>query len=103
MEIEEVKKEIVCIFQKELANMDFSAFFFGSRVMGTNTATSDLDIGIEGKTKVPQNILRSIKAQCTAIPTLYSIDIIDFSLLNDEFKKIAKEKVEYFIKSGRLI
>lgn len=94
MEIEEVKKEIVKILKSELATTDFSAFFFGSRVMGTYTATSDLDVGIEGVTAVPDSIMRSIKTRFASLPTLYTIDVIDFSMISEDFKKVAKDKIE---------
>lgn len=97
MEIEEVKKEVANILKDELASTAFSAFFFGSRVTGTHTATSDLDVGIEGVCSVPENILRLIKAKCDAIPTLYTIDIVDFSVLSEDFKKVAKEKIERIV------
>lgn len=97
MEIEEVKKNIIAVLKNELANSDFSAFFFGSRITGTNTATSDLDVGIEGSAPVPENIFRSIKARCEGIPTLYKIDVVDFSQLGDDFKKVAKNKIEKIV------
>ncbi|MEK7596965.1 MAG: nucleotidyltransferase domain-containing protein [Patescibacteria group bacterium] len=94
MEIKEVKREIARILKSELADTNFSAFFFGSRVAETHTATSDLDVGIEGTTTVPKNTLRSIKSRCAAIPTLYTIDIVDFSMLSEDFKKVAKSNIE---------
>jgi predicted nucleotidyltransferase len=94
MEIEEVKKKVSEIIKDELRSTHFNAFFFGSRVLGTNSKTSDLDVGIEGTTTIPENILRSIKLRCASIPTLYTIDIVDFSLISVEFKKVAKSKVE---------
>ncbi len=94
MEIEEVKREIVKILKNELAGTHFLAFFFGSRITGTNNKTSDLDVGIEGSSPVPENTLRSIKARCASIPTLYGIDIVDFSRLGEDFKKVAKSKIE---------
>lgn len=97
MEIEEVKKEIRKILKSELATTGFSAFFFGSRVTGTHTATSDLDVGIEGATPVGENILRSIKARCAALPTLFTIDIVDFSITGEDFKRVAKSKIERIV------
>ena len=94
MEIEEIKREVQKILANELAGTQFSAFFFGSRIAGTNNLTSDLDVGIEGPTPVPEDILRSIKARCANIRTLYTIDIVDFSVLNDDFKEVAKTKTE---------
>ena len=94
MEIKDVKEEISKILRDELSNSDYSAFFFGSRITGTNSPTSDLDVGIEGKNPVSVDILRSIKSRCESIPTLYSIDVVDFSFLSDDFIKVAKTKIE---------
>ena len=97
MEIEGIKKEIEKILKGELSNTGFSAFFFGSRVTGTHNPTSDLDVGIEGAEPVPENILRSIKARVASIPSLYTIDVVDFSLLGEDFKKVAKSKIERIV------
>ena len=42
---------------------------------------------------IPVNIFSKIKSRCEAIRTLYSIDVVDFFYLNDDFKKVAKVKV----------
>ncbi len=97
MEIEDIKKEIEKILKSELDNTGFSAFFFGSRVTGTHTKTSDLDVGIEGTTSVSEPLLRSIKARVASIPALYTIDVVDFSLLGEDFKKVAKSKIERIV------
>ena len=105
MEIEEVKKEVARIVRKELEGTTTKAFFFGSRISGTATERSDLDVGLEememgsgalssSPTPVSSAILRSIRSQCEALPTLFSIDIVDFSLLSDEFKQVAKTHTE---------
>jgi predicted nucleotidyltransferase len=100
MEIEEVKKEIVKIIKEELKELDYTAFFFGSRVTGVHSHTSDIDVGIashEETKPVPENILKSIKTRCEAIPTLYTIDIVDFSAVSNEFRTVALQKIERFI------
>jgi predicted nucleotidyltransferase len=100
MEIEEVKKEIVKIIDEELKGLDFTAFFFGSRVTGVHSHTSDIDVGItspEPKKPVPERVLRSIKIRCEGIPTLYTIDVVDFSTVSDEFRKVALQKIEKFL------
>jgi predicted nucleotidyltransferase len=97
MEIEEVKKEISKIIKEELSNLSFSAFFFGSRVTGTALERSDIDVGIEGETSLPDENLRRIKSRCESLPTLYMIDIVDFTLIGEDFKKVAKSKIEKII------
>ncbi len=97
MEIEDIKKEVAKILKSELEGTHFSAFFFGSRVTGTHTKTSDLDVGIEGDAPVPEPLFWSIKARVASIPSLYTIDVVDFSLLGEDFKKVAKSKVERIV------
>lgn len=98
MEIEEVKKEVAKIIKDELPK-GYRAFFFGSRVTGTASERSDLDVGIEspdGK-EVPFEIMSKIKGRCETLPTLFSIDIVDFSKISADFKKVAREKIEVII------
>ena len=97
MEIGEVKKEIAGIVLKELNGLPYQAFFFGSRVSGKSTPTSDLDVGIMGEKLLPVDIFYKIKSQCDAMRTLYTIDVVDFSNTSEEFKKIALRHIEKII------
>lgn len=97
MEIEEVKKKVGEIIKQELAGTSNTAFFFGSRIAGTASPRSDLDVGIEGPEAPPAEIIRSIKSRCDALRTLYTIDIVDFSSASDDFKEIAKKYTEKII------
>lgn len=95
MDIEKVKKEIVKIIEAELPE-GYNAFFFGSRITGTAGERSDLDVGLEEKNgkEIPFEIISRIKARCEAIPTLFSIDIVDFGKVSSDFKEIAKSKIK---------
>ncbi|OHA40634.1 MAG: hypothetical protein A3G59_02145 [Candidatus Taylorbacteria bacterium RIFCSPLOWO2_12_FULL_47_20] len=98
MEIEEVKKEVVKILKDELPR-GYAAFFFGSRVTGTASERADLDVGIEqdnGKV-IPFEIMSKIKGGIESLPTLFTIDVVDFSTLSDDFKKVAKQTIETII------
>lgn len=95
MEIEEVKREVAKIIKDELS-AGHLAFFFGSRITGAASKRSDLDVGIEEKSgkEVPFNVLSKIRGRCEALPTLFTVDVVDFSKISEDFKKVAKEKVE---------
>lgn len=95
MEIEEIKNEIRKILKEELKDLPYQAFFFGSRVSGTASSRSDLDVGIDGKNPVPKEKILSIRSRFESIPTLYQIDLVDFALIGDDFKKVAKQHIEY--------
>lgn len=94
MEIEELKSKVAAILREELAGRPYRAFFFGSRVTGTAGPRADLDAGIEGAAPVPTELMRSIRARVDALRTLYTVDVVDFALLSDDFKQVAKTKIE---------
>lgn len=67
-------------------------FLFGSRVKGSKKRSSDVDIGIMGKYplgKIYYKIVNDIEE--SIVP--YKVDIIDFSLVDEKFKKKAMEKI----------
>lgn len=103
MEIEAVKHSVAEIVKTELAKLlpedgiAYQAFFFGSRIAGTASERSDLDVGIEGVKPLSSETLRSIRARCEALKTLYTIDIVDFSNTSEEFKKVAKLHLESIV------
>ncbi|PIP32068.1 hypothetical protein COX24_00125 [bacterium (Candidatus Gribaldobacteria) CG23_combo_of_CG06-09_8_20_14_all_37_87_8] len=94
--VEKLKKEILNIVGKHLDLSKYKVFFFGSRVTGKGDDRSDVDVGIEGKEPVPTTAMGAIQeALFNDIETLYKIDLVDFSEVDEKFKQVAKEKVEY--------
>jgi len=94
MEIAEIKEKVADIVRDELVGLPYKAFFFGSRISGTASPRSDLDLGIEGQTSVPSEILRAIKVRVDSLRTLYTIDVVDFFGSSEGFRKVAKEHIE---------
>jgi len=92
---DKLKKQLNRIIFKYLDKNDWTAFFFGSRVKGNNSLSSDIDIGIEGTESVPPEVMYKIKEEIEEIPTLYSFDIIDFNIVSKNFKQKAKKGAEY--------
>lgn len=92
--IDALKREIVAIAGRHLDLSVYRMFFFGSRVTGTSSERSDIDVGIEGPAEVPLNALWAIREEIDELPTLYSIDVIDFSVVSEGFKKVALENTE---------
>ena len=94
--VEKLKKEILNIVGKHLDLSKYKVFFFGSRVTGKGDDRSDVDVGIEGKEPVPTTAMGAIQEVLfNDIETLYKIDLVDFSEVDEKFKQVAKEKVEY--------
>ena len=90
---EKLKKEILAILEKHLDVSDYRVFFFGSRVAGTGTERSDIDVGIDGKS-IPWSVWHEIREEIEAIPTLYKIDIVDFSTAARRFRSVALADTE---------
>lgn len=93
--LEKLKKEILEIMARHLELNGYKVFFFGSRVMNKGSERSDIDVGVEGKKPIGLSILSNIKDDIEKIPTLYKIDVVDFSDADEKFKQVAKEKIEF--------
>lgn len=85
MDIEFLIKEIVKIIKKYLPK-EYRIFLFGSWAKGNALETSDIDIGIFGKEKIPSDLKNKILDDVEEIPTLRSIDIVDLMLADDDYK-----------------
>lgn len=94
--VKELKKEILAIISKHLDLNEYKLFFFGSRVNGKGRERSDIDIGIEGKEKVPSKALGEIREEIEEMPVLYSIDVVDFKDVSEDFYEVAKQSIENF-------
>lgn len=91
---EDLKKETLKIISKYLDPKIFRVFFFGSRVKGDNFPRADIDLGIEGLEVIPAPIKIRIEEDLEKLPVLYKIDLIDFSLVSEKFRKEALRYVE---------
>ena len=68
-------------------------FLFGSRAKEKNNKSSDVDIGIMGKKPIGKIYYKIVdKIEESIVP--YKVDIIDFSMVEEKFKKIAMKKIE---------
>lgn len=95
MKIAYLTPKIKEIVSKYLDLSEYDLFLFGSRIKGDNSGRSDVDIGIEGKKKIPAYIKISIEDELEELPTLCKIDLVDFKLVSPGFKKEAKKHLKY--------
>jgi len=92
--VEQFKTEIINILKRYINITEFKIFFFGSRVDGSGDECSDIDIGLEGREIIKQQVLTRIRHDIENIPVLYKIDIVDFNNVSEDFKKVALKKIE---------
>ena len=69
-------------------------FVFGSRASGLASARSDVDIGVELSRPIPPALLDQIREAFNGLPILQRVDVLDFSRVEPEFRKIALRRVE---------
>ncbi len=67
---------------------DAEVRIFGSRVKGTNSESSDIDIAIISKDKINFSTLGKIKIDFEESELPYRVDIIDYNSIDENFKKI---------------
>lgn len=91
---EKLQQDILSIVGKYLNLGQHRIFFFGSRVSGKGNERSDIDIGIEGPEPIPVETTAKIREELTNLPTLYSIDVVDFRSAGEDFRKVAKKHIE---------
>ena len=92
--IDELRERIVTILSRYLDLRDYRTFFFGSRVAGKGDERSDIDIGIEGIRPIPFHIMHRIRDDIEELPTMYTVEIVDFRRVSPDFRDVALHNVE---------
>ena len=67
---------------------------FGSRFKRTHKDSSDLDLAIVGDSKINSSVISNMKTDFMESDLLYKVDIVDYSILSPEFKKIVDDGCE---------
>lgn len=93
-QVRKLKSELLEIISNYLDLSEYKVFFYGSRVTGKGSDRSDVDVGIEGPEPVPGHILEKIRYEVDALPTMYTIEIVDFKSISEDFYRVAKQNVE---------
>ena len=94
MEKEDLSKSVKEIINKKLRLPHYKIFFFGSRVSGKASEWSDYDIGIEVSGRIPPGVLMDIEDELKNLRIMQKIDLVDFSGVSEEFKKVALRDIE---------
>lgn len=78
----------VCKAKRELLK-DRRVILFGSRARQQNKNHADFDIGILGKKPLRITDLCILKDALYELPTLYTIDLVDFNRVSESFRNEA--------------
>ena len=82
------------VIRRHLPDPAYRIFLFGSRATGSAFERSDIDIGIEGPAPVPHPALAAIHDELGEAPTLFTIDVVDFTRVPEKFRKVAQQRIE---------
>ena len=75
----------VCLAKRELL-INNRVILFGSRASQKNEKRSDFDIGILGEKSLSIADFYKLKDALDELPTLYTIDLVDFNKVSDAFR-----------------
>jgi predicted nucleotidyltransferase len=81
------------VIRRHLPDPAYRVFLFGSRAAGSEAGRSDVDIGIEGPAPVPRSALAAIQDELEEAPTLYTIDVVDFARVSEQFREVAQPRI----------
>jgi predicted nucleotidyltransferase len=88
MKLAQIINEIKAIIKDQIPK-SYKLFLFGSWAKGNPLPTSDLDIGIIGRKKVPWSKMVAIKQKIDEIKTLRKVDIVDLNSVDRDFRENA--------------
>lgn len=88
-----VAREVAGIVRRQVGDPVYRVVLFGSWAQGAARERSDVDIGIDGPTPVDPVTLQEIREACERLPTLYTIDLVDFATLSPAVRERARTAV----------
>lgn len=75
----------------------YNFYCYGSRVKGTHSPVSDLDILIKGKEEMPIDVLSEIKQMFDASSLPYVVNLTDYNKIEQSFYQlIEKDLISVF-------
>ena len=75
---------------------DCNVYVFGSRAKNTTRFNSDIDLAIESKMRIDQNILIDLKESFSNSDLPYSVDIVDLNHISESFKELINQEKKVF-------
>ena len=88
-EVISIARRVGAIVRQITGDPAYRTFLFGSWASGEARERSDIDIGIEGPAQVRPAEMVEIREACDALPTLYTIELVDLARVPREFARNA--------------
>ena len=71
---------------------DVKVWVFGSRANWTTKDSSDLDLALEGESKLSHNVLGALKDAFKDSALPYTVDVVDLNRIGDSFRQIVESQ-----------
>ena len=84
-------KEVVF---KHIPKNKYNIFLFGSRAREKHRFAADIDIGVQGKEPLEEDLIYKIKDEIEESIVPFKVDIIDFMTVTNKFKKEALKNIK---------
>lgn len=88
-EVLAVARQVAGIVRRVTGDSGCRVLLFGSWVSGQAAERSDIDIGILGPREVDPAAMTEIREACEALPTLYTVDLVDLATAPPELRRAA--------------
>ena len=93
IDISPVHRKIICDILNEHLPSSVNVWVFGSRADWTTKNSSDLDLALEGESKMDYKIIRALEDAFEDSDLPYTVDIIDMNTINSKFKQIVSKQM----------
>jgi predicted nucleotidyltransferase len=94
--IEDDLAEVRRLVFRRLQGLEVEVFFFGSRVRGTASRTSDIDIAVLPAGALPHGLLAEIREDLDESRVPYRVEVIDLSATDAGFRdRVRREGVRW--------
>ena len=88
-EVLTVARHVAAIVRRVTGDPAYRAVLFGSWASGEARERSDIDIGILGPKPVDPGTMLEIRDACEALPTLYTLELVDLARVPEAFRREA--------------
>lgn len=96
IDISEIHKGMVCdILEKHLPAY-VKVWVFGSRADWTTRDSSDLDLALDGGSRLDHDMMSDLSIAFEESDIPYKVDVIDMNALSDSFKHIVQRQMVPF-------
>ena len=92
-EVLSVARRVAAIVRQVTGDPAYRTFLFGSWASGEARERSDIDIGIEGPAGIDPAVMMEIREACDALPTLYTVELVDFARVPRDFARNAVSRL----------